>query len=183
MGVEARCRLSKSAAYHRHMKRQPFLHGRPHCGRLLCHCHCHLRLRLCRHCHCRHCCCCNCQSLLPLPWAIAAVAVNHCCRHLCRVAVSHRCRHCPCRQTLPSLSSSAIAVAIAVGHHRCHAIGHFRELLSWRGKNCIRPIKAKNAYLILFCWDSGQCIDQSRINYQVLSDDGQHQYWVASGKQ
>jgi hypothetical protein len=44
----------------------------------------------------------------------------------------------------------AIAVAIAVVHHRCHAVGHFRELLPWRGKNCIQPIEAKNAYLIFF---------------------------------
>jgi hypothetical protein len=77
----------------------------------------------------------------------------------------------------------AIAVAIAVGHHRRHAVGHFRELLPWRGKNCIRPIQAKNAYLILFCWDSGRRIDQSRITDQVLSGNGQHQRLAASGEQ
>jgi hypothetical protein len=43
----------------------------------------------------------------------------------------------------------AIAVAIAVGHHWHHAIGHFKELLPWRGKNCIQPTKTKNAYFIL----------------------------------
>jgi hypothetical protein len=65
----------------------------------------------------------------------------------------------------------------------CHAVGHFQELLPWRSKNCIRPIKAKNAYLILFFWDSGRHIDQSRIPYQVSSSDGQHQHWTVSGKQ
>jgi hypothetical protein len=183
MGVEARCRPSKSAAHSRHMKRQPFLHGRPCPGRLLCHRRCHLRLQLCPRCCCRHRRRCNLPSPLPLPWAIAAVAMNHCRCHLYRVAVSHRCCHHPCRWTLPSLSSSAIAVAIAIDHHRRHAVGHFRELLPWHGKNCIQPIKAKNAYLILFCWDSGVCIDQSRITYQVSSGDGQHQHWSASVKQ
>jgi hypothetical protein len=69
----------------------------------------------------------------------------------------------------------AIAVAIAIGHHRRHAVGHFQELLPWRGKNCILPIEAKNAYLILFCLDSGRRIDQSQMTDQVSSSDGQHQ--------
>jgi hypothetical protein len=85
--------------------------------------------------------------------------------------------------TLPSLTPSAIAVAIAISHHCCHTIGHFQELLPWRGKNCIRPIEAKNAYLILFCWDSVRHIDQSRITYQMSSGDGQHQHWAASSEQ
>jgi hypothetical protein len=63
------------------------------------------------------------------------------------------------------------------------AIGHFRELLPWRGKNRIRPIEAKNAYLILFCSDSGRRIDQNRMTDQVSSGNGQQQHWVASGKQ
>jgi hypothetical protein len=62
---------------------------------------------------------------LPLLWAIAAVAVNHCRRHLCCIVVSHHCCRCPCRWTLPSLSSLAIAKAIDVSHHHRHAIGHF----------------------------------------------------------
>ncbi len=181
MGVEARCCPSKSAAHCCHMKRQPFLHCRPCLGRLLCHRRCHLRLRLCHRCH--HRCHRNCPLPSPLPLTIAVVAVNHRRRHLCRVAVSHCCHHPPCCRTLPSPSSLAIAVAVAVGHHCCHAIGHFRELLPWHGKNCIRPIEAKNAYLVLFCWDSGRCIDRSRITYQVSSGDGQHQRWGASGKQ
>jgi hypothetical protein len=118
-----------------------------------------------------------------LPWAIAVVAVNHCRHHLCCVTVSHRCCRCSCHWTLPSPSPLAIAVAIAIGHHHCHAIGYFRELLPWLSKNCIRPIEAKNAHLILFFWDSGRRIDQSRITYQVSSGNGQHQRWVASGKQ
>jgi hypothetical protein len=84
---------------------------------------------------------------------------------------------------LPSLSPSAIPDAIAVGHHYCHVVGHFQELLPWHGKNCIRPIEAKNAYLILFCSDSGRRIDQSQITDQVSSGNGQHQHWAASGEQ
>jgi hypothetical protein len=78
----------------------------------------------------------------------------------------------------------AIAVAIAVGHHHSHAVGHFQELLPWRGKNRIRPaIKSKNAYLILIFLDSGLRINRSRITDQVSSRDGQHQRWVASSEQ
>jgi hypothetical protein len=63
------------------------------------------------------------------------------------------------------------------------AVSHFQELLPWCGKNCIQPIEAKNAYPILFCLDSGRCIDQSRMTDQVLSGNSQHQHWAASGKQ
>ncbi len=132
MGVEARCCPSKSTAHCRHMKMQPFLcNGHPCCGRHHCHC--------CCRCHRR-----NHPLLSPLPSAIAiAVAVNHCRRHLCCVAVSHRCHRRPCRRPLPSPSPSAIAVAIAIGHHRCHAVNHFQELLPWRGKNCIQQLKQR----------------------------------------
>ncbi len=139
MGVEARCRPSKSAAHRRHMKREPFLcNGHPCRGR--CHCHCRRHLRHCRQLH--HCChCCRCHNrplLLLLLSAIAiAVAVNHHRHHLCRVSISHCCCHHPCHLPLPSPSPLAITVAIAIGHHRCHAVGHFQELLPWRGKNCI----------------------------------------------
>ncbi len=115
MGVEARCCPCHIATHCRHMKRQPCLcHCRPCHGRHHCNCHCHL-----------HCCCqlhhhCHCHCPLPLPSAIAfVVAVDHRCRHLCCIATSHR--HCRCRrphhQPLPSLSPSAIAVAISAGHH------------------------------------------------------------------
>ncbi len=118
MGVETRCPPCHSAAHHRHMKRQPFLcngcpcHGRRHCDR-----HCHLRHRCqLRCCHRRH------RPLqLPLPSAIAiAVTVDHRCRHLCRVVVSHRYCRRPCHWPLLSPSPLAIVVAISVGHHRCH---------------------------------------------------------------
>jgi hypothetical protein len=62
-------------------------------------------------------------------------------------------------------------------------VGHFLELLPWHGKNRIRPIEAKNAQLILFCLDSGQRTDQSRMTDQVSSGNGQHQRWAASGEQ
>jgi hypothetical protein len=51
---------------------------------------------------------------------------------------------------LPSPSWLAIAVAIAVSHHRCHAVGHFGELLPWRSENCIQPIKQKMLTLFYF---------------------------------
>ncbi len=129
-------------------------------------------------------------SPLPLQSPIAvAAAMGHCCG--CREPLPppslSRCRQ---PSLLPSplpmdtaISVLAIAVAIAVGHHRRHAVDHFRELLPWRGKNCIQSIEAKNAHLILFCWDSGRCFDRSRITYQVSSGDGQHQRWAVSGKQ
>ncbi len=187
MGVEARCRPSKSTAHCRHMKRQPFLcNGCPRRNRRHCHCHRHLRRHRQLRCHCRCCCGCRrkCPLQLPLPLAIAiAVAVDHCRCHLCRVAISHCCCRCPCCWPLPSPSLLAIAVAIAVGHHHCHAVGHFWELLPWCGKNCIQPIEAKNAHLILFCSYSGRRIDQSRMTDQVLSGNGQHQHWAASSKQ
>jgi hypothetical protein len=125
------------------------------------------------------------------------------------VAHHHRRRPLPLRSpstiaatvsvALPSAIAIAIAVALAVGHCRlCHhrplqlpstlaititvAVGHFQEVLPWRGKNCIRPIEAKNAYLILFCLDSEWRTDQSRMTDQVSSGNGQHQRWVASSK-
>jgi hypothetical protein len=101
---------------------------------------------------------------------------------------------------LPSAIAVAVAVAIALAIGHCHlhyhrpsqlpsplaitvtiAIGHFRELLPWCGENCIQPIEAKNAYLILFCSDSRRC-NQSRMTDQVSSGNGQHQRWEASGK-
>jgi hypothetical protein len=121
--------------------------------------------------------------LLLLSAIAIAVAVNHQFRHLCCVAISHRCCRCPCHRPLLSPSQLAIAVAIAVDHHRCHAVGNFQELLLWHGKNCIQPIEAKNAYLILFCSNSRRCIDQSRMTDQVSSGNGQHQRWAASGEQ
>jgi hypothetical protein len=161
MGVEARCCPSKSAAHCRHMKRQPFLcngrpcHGRCHCHRRR-HLHCHRQLRCRRH----HCCCCNHPSPSPLVLAIAiAVSVKNCCQHLCCIAISHCCHRRPCRRPLPSPSPSAIAVAISISHHHRHAVSHFRELLPWCVKNCIRPIEAKNAHLIVLCLDSGRHID------------------------
>ncbi len=95
----------KSAAHCRHMKRQPFLHGRLHRGCLLCHGCCHLCLQHHRHRHCR--CCCRrrrrrnrhrrcCGPLLRLPWQITA-----------DISVA-----------LPS--AIAVAIALAVGHCRLH---------------------------------------------------------------
>ncbi len=93
---------------------------------------------------------------------------------------------------LPSAIAVAVAIALAVGHCRLHhrqplqlpsplaitvtvAVGHFRELLPWCGKNCIQPIEAKNAHLSLFCLDSGRRTDQSRMTDQMSGGNGQHQ--------
>jgi hypothetical protein len=184
MGVEARCRPCHSAAHCRHMKRQP------------CLCHCHPRRgRGRRHCNrCRHLCCwhqlrhnhcCCCPSPL-LPAIAVAVAVDHCRHRLCCFAVSRchchcHCRH-PCHRPLPSPSPSAITVAISIITVTV-TVGHFRELLPWCSKNCIQPIEAKNAHLIIFCLDSGRCTDQSRMTDQVSGSNGQHQHWVVSGEQ
>jgi hypothetical protein len=43
--------------------------------------------------------------------------------------------------------------------------------------------QAKNAYLNLFCLDSGRHTDQSRMTDQALSGNGQHQRWGTSGEQ
>ncbi len=178
MGVEARCRPSKRAAHCCHMKRQPFLHGRPCRSCLLCHRHRHLRLRLHLRCHCRHHCRRNRPLPLPLPWAIAAVAVNHCCRPLCCVAVSHCCCHCPCRLhhcqplQLPSRSAINVAMPLAISESCC--LGMARIVFDQSKQRMLT---------FLYCWDSGRCLDQSRITYQVSSGNGQHQRWVASGEQ
>jgi hypothetical protein len=111
----------------------------------------------------------HCRQPLPLqsPSTIAA-AISIASLSAITVAVALAIGHCCLRHhwlsQLPFLS--AIAVAIAVGH--------FQELLPWRGKNCIRPIEAKNAHLISFCSDSGRCIDQSQMTDQVSSGNGQH---------
>jgi hypothetical protein len=73
---------------------------------------------------------------------------------------------------LPSAIAIAVAAALAIGHCSLHhrwpsqlplplvitvtiAICHFQELLPWHGEDCIQPIEAKNAHLILFCSVSG----------------------------
>jgi hypothetical protein len=55
--------------------------------------------------------------------------------------------------------------------------------LPWHGENCIQTIQAKNAYLILFCSDSGRCTNQGCMTDQASSSDGQHQRWAASSEQ
>jgi hypothetical protein len=105
MGVEARCRPSKSTAHCRHMKRQPFFcNGCPHRGHRHCHCRCHLRChrQLRRHCRCH--CHCNCPLPLPLLLVIANSITS-----TIAAAIS---------VVLPS--AIAVAVTLAVGHCRLH---------------------------------------------------------------
>jgi hypothetical protein len=128
MEAEAMCRPCHRAAHHCHMKRQP---SQCHC----CHCHGHCHFDCRRHHHCRrqlHCHrCCRCPLPSPLPSAIAvAVPNNHCHRHLCCVAISHRCFRCPRCWPLPSPSPSAITVVISVGHHRRHCRWPFPRVVS-----------------------------------------------------
>jgi hypothetical protein len=128
-----------------------------------------------------------------------AVAIAHCRRRRPLPLRSPSTVAAAVSVALPSAIAVVVAIALAVGHCRlCHrrlsqlpsplaitvtiAVGHFRELLPWCSKNCIRPIKAKNAYLSLFCLDSGRRTDQSRMTDQVSSGNGQHHRWAASGK-
>ncbi len=98
------------------------------------------------------------QSPSPLLWAIAAVAVTNRRRHLCHVALSHCCRRCPSHQTLLSPTPLDIAVAIAVGHHRPHAVDHFRELLPWRSKNVFEQLKQRMLTLFYFIGTVGSLL-------------------------
>jgi hypothetical protein len=99
---------------------------------------------------------------------------------------------------LPSAITIAVAIALAVGHCRLRhrqpsqlpsllvitvtvAVGHFRELLPWLGKNCIQPIEAKNLTLFIL-FGQWAATDQSQITDQVSSGNGQHQHWVVSGE-
>ncbi len=130
-------------------------------------------------------------SPLPLPPPIA-IAVGHLPLRLpptvaanvsaalssaVAIAITLAIGHCHLRHRWPLQLPSLLGITVAL------TVGHFRELLPWHGENCIRQIEAKNAYLILFCLDSGWCTDQSRMTDQVLSGNGQHQRWSASGKQ
>ncbi len=170
MGVEARCRPCHSAAYCRHMKRQPSLchccpcHGRCHCN-LICHLHCHHQL--CCHCPChRHGRCHSqhrCPLLLPLSSAIAVtVAIAHCHCHLCPIAGSHFCCRCPCCCPLPSPSPLAIAVAISVGHHRCRPHRPLPRVvaLAWQELYSNNLSKEGLPYFILFGQWAAHCSKQ-----------------------
>jgi hypothetical protein len=122
----------------------------------------------------------HCRWPLPLqsPSTIAAaVSVALPSAIAVAVAVALAVGHCRLRHCQPSQLPSPLAITVTI------AVGHFRELLPWHGENCIQPIEAKNAQLILFCSDSGRCTDQRQMTDQVSSGNGQHQRWVASGKQ
>jgi hypothetical protein len=122
----------------------------------------------------------RCRRPLPLrsPSTItAAISVVSPSAIAVAVAVAHTVSHCRLCHHRPSQLPSLLAITITI------AVGHFQKFLPWRGENCIQPIEAKNAYLILFCSDSGRHTDQSRMTDQVLSGNGQHQHWAASGKQ
>ncbi len=121
------------------------------------------------HCRCRH------PLPLRLPLTIAST-LSVALPSAIAVAVALAVGHCRLRHHRPSQLPSPSVITIAI------TLGHFQELLPWHGKNCIRPIEAKNAHLILFCLDSGQRTDQSRMTDQVLSGNSQHQHWAASGK-
>ncbi len=129
-----------------------------------------------------------------------AIAVAHCCCRQPSPLRSPSTIAAALTVTLPSAMAVTVAVALAISHcHLCHhrplqlpsplaitvtiTISHFRELLPSCGENCIQPIEAKNAHLILFCSDSGWRTDQSRMTDQVSGGNGQHQCWAVSGEQ
>jgi hypothetical protein len=93
MGVEARCCLSKSAAHHCHMKRQPFLcDGRPcHAGAIT------IAVAI---------------SVADSIAIAVAVAVTVAVAVAIAIAIAH-CRCC-CRRPLPLRSLSTIATAISI---------------------------------------------------------------------
>jgi hypothetical protein len=123
-----------------------------------------------------HCCCCW-PLPLRLPSTIATtVSVASPSAIAVAIAVTLAVGHCRLRHHRPSQLPSPLAITATI------AIHHFQELLPWHGENRIQPIEAKNAYLILFCSDSGRRTDQSRMTDQVLSGNGQHQRWVASSE-
>jgi hypothetical protein len=126
--------------------------------------------------HCR-----RCQPLLLRSWstitAALSVVLPSAITVALAVAVALAIGHCCLCHCWPSQLPSPLAITVTI------TIGHFRELLPWRGKNCIQPIEANNAHLILFCLDSGQRTDQSWMTDQVSGSNGQHQHWAASGKQ
>ncbi len=130
MGVEAMCCPCHSAAHCWHMKSQPSLHQ---CYLCCGHCHYDRRCRFRCRCHLRRHCCRRCPLPMPLPSAIAvAVTIDHCCRHLCCIAVSHCCCRCPCtcHRPLSSPSPSAIAVAISIGYHHCRCRWPFPRVVA-----------------------------------------------------
>jgi hypothetical protein len=122
-----------------------------------------------------------CQPLpLHLPLTIAATIFDALLSAIAiafAITVALAIGHCHLRHRRPLQLPSPLAITVTV------AIGHFQELLPWRGENCIQPIEAKNAHLILFCSDSGRHTDQSRMTDQVSGGNVQHQHWAARGEQ
>ncbi len=123
MGVEARCRPSKSIAHCRHMKRQPFLHnGCPCHGRHHCHRRCHLRC--CHRVRCR-CCCrrhrnrpyCRHHCCWPLPLRLPstiAAAISVASPSAIIVSVALAVGHCPHHHRRPSQLPLPSAITIAM---------------------------------------------------------------------
>ncbi len=137
-------------------------------------------------------------SPLPLPSPspsqspiAVTTAVGHCCS--CREP-SPPPSLSRCRQPLllPLLLPLDIAVLVIIGHCSCHrcrpsllpCCWPFLRVvaLAWQELYSTNRSKECLFYFILFCWDSGWCIDRSWITYQVLSGDGQHQRWAASNE-
>jgi hypothetical protein len=129
---------------------------------------------------------------LPLPSPIAvANAISHCrCgRHQPLPSLSLSRCHQPLPLPLPS--PSAIAVSVSTGHCSCHlhrpspspSPSAISESCCLGMARIVFKQLKKNAHLILFCSDSGQRTNQSRMTDQASSGDCQHQHWAASSKQ
>jgi hypothetical protein len=160
MGVEARCHPCHGAAHCQHIKRQPCLcHCHPCHGR----CHCNFRSHLPHCCRLRHHRRCHCPLLSPSAITVA-VAINHCRRCLCCVAVSHRPhrRHHPCHRPLPSPSLSAITVSISVGHHRHHPRWPFPRVVALVRQELYLTNKQRMLTLFYFVWTVGGALIKAR---------------------
>jgi hypothetical protein len=115
MGVEARCRPSKSAAHLHRMKRQPFLcNGCPCHGRCHCHHHCHLHCRCRLHRRCIYRCRCNCPPLPLRSLSTIAAAISGALPSAIAVANALAAVHCRLCHRWPSQLPSPLAITIAM---------------------------------------------------------------------
>jgi hypothetical protein len=89
----------------------------------------------------------------------------------------------PTRWPLPSLSPSAIAVAVSISHHHCLCRRPFPRVVALARQEFNSNNISKECLPFLFCLDSGRRTDQSRMTDQTSSGNGQRQHWVASGEQ
>jgi hypothetical protein len=96
------------------------------------------------HHHCRW------PLLLQLPLPITA-AISFALPSAIVIAVALAIGHCHLHYHWQSQLPSPLVITIAITVANC------QKLLPWRGENIIQTIQENNAYLILFCLESGRC--------------------------